>query len=60
MRIVIVYYAHNLTNKPQEATMDKAQQRKELEAQLAKFMANGGKVKKLKSKANPIQRKVTA
>ena len=40
--------------------MDKAQQRKELEAQLAKFMANGGKVKKLKSKANPIQRKVTA
>lgn len=39
---------------------DKAQQRKELEEAIVKFLAQGGKVKKLKSKENPVQRKVTA
>ena len=41
-------------------TMDKAQQRKELAEQIAAFLAKGGQVKKLQSKANPVQRKVTA
>ena len=39
---------------------DKAEQRKELEQAMLAFLNKGGKVKKLKSKANPIQRKVTA
>ena len=43
---------------------DKAQQRKELEQQLAKFFAEGGKVKKVAYKDNAkernAQRKVTA
>ncbi len=44
--------------------MDKAAQRKELEAQLAAFLAKGGKVQKVAYKDNAkekaAQRKVTA
>ena len=40
--------------------LDKEQQRKELEQQVQEFLNKGGKVKKLKGKANPVQRKVTA
>ena len=40
--------------------MDKQEQRKLLEQQIQAFLLKGGKVKKLKGKANPVQRKVTA
>lgn len=49
---------HTLTT--QEHTMDKEQQRKELEKQLLAFFNNGGKIQKLQGKKNPVQRKVTA
>jgi len=39
--------------------IDKQKQREELEKQILEFLAKGGQVKQLDSKANPVQRKVT-